>query len=107
MKIHISPDVIRLIVRKTAMEVEGVTRVIAKAPWSFGLKSAIGLKMEGEKIDLTLHLALRYGVDIMAVCREVQRVVKRAVENLVGIEVSSVDIIVEDIDMVQDEKAKS
>lgn len=107
MKIHIAPDVIRLIVQKTALEVEGVTRVTTKAPWSFGLKQAIGLKMEEDKLELTLRLALRYGVDIMAVCREVQQAVKRAVENLVGIEVSSVDIIVEDIDLAQDAKAKS
>ncbi|MGB9552863.1 MAG: Asp23/Gls24 family envelope stress response protein [bacterium] len=50
---------------------------------------------------------MRYGVDIMAVCREVQQAVKRAVENLVGIEVSSVDIIVENIDLAQNAQAKS
>ena len=107
MKIHIAPEVIRLIVQKTALEVEGVTRVITKMPWSLGLKRAIELKVANDKLELTLHLALRYGVDIMAVCREVQQAVKRAVENLVGIEVSSVDIIVENIDLAQNAQAKS
>jgi|GEM_PF-1256945 uncharacterized alkaline shock family protein YloU len=107
MKIHIAPDVIRLIAQKTALEIDGVTRISSKMPWSFGLRRAIGIRVLNEKLELTLRLVLRYGVDIMAVCRNVQETVKRAVENLVGIEVTTIDIIVEDIDLVQDEKAKS
>lgn len=101
MRIHIAPNVLRLIASKAALQVDGVTRVISK-PWSRG---GVSLKVVDHKLELTLRLALRYGVDIMEVSKKVQEEVKRALENLVDVEVSSIDLIVEDIDL-EDAQAK-
>ncbi len=98
MRIKVHPEVIRLIAVLAALEVEGVTRAVSRMPLSHDPKRAARLRVEGGRLELELHLAFRYGEDLLAVARQAQQVVQRAVENLVGAEVASVDIVVEDID---------
>ncbi len=107
MKIRISPDVIRLIAVTAAMEVDGVSRAIPHFPWSSDPKKSIHLRTENEKVHLELHLAFYYGIDLLQASRRVQEQVKRAVENLIGAEVATVDVVVEDVDFIKHEAAKS
>jgi uncharacterized alkaline shock family protein YloU len=99
MRVKVHPEVIRLIAVLSVLEVDGVTRAVSRMPLSHDPKRAARMKVEDGKIQLELHLAFRYGVDILATARLAQDTVKRAVENLVGAEVTSIDIVVEDIDI--------
>jgi uncharacterized alkaline shock family protein YloU len=106
MKIRISPDVIRRIALAAAMEVDGVSRAVSRFPLSSDPKKSVHLRTENEKVHLELHLAFYYGVDLLQASRRVQEEVKRAVENLIGAEVATVDVVVEDVDFSQHEATK-
>lgn len=101
MKIRVSPDVIRLIAIMAALEVEGVTRSAPRFPLGRDQKRGVSLRVHDSNMELEMHLAFRYGVDLLDTARAVQEAVKRAVENQVGVEVTSVDVVVEDVDFLK------
>ncbi len=105
MKIRVSPDVIRLIAIKAALDVEGVTRSAPRFPLGRDQKRGVSLRVHDSNMELEMHLAFRYGVDLLETARAVQETVKRAVENQVGVEVSSIDIVVEDVDFLKSNAA--
>lgn len=108
--IKISDNVAAAIANIAASEVEGVVKVVGSStsPISdlFGKKNyAKGVKvsMEEEGTVVELSLSIIHGVNIVALCENVQNKVKEAVESMTGITVKEINISVSDI-IVQKEK---
>lgn len=98
--LRISTGVIAKIAKLATMETEGVQSV------AMGTGSMQGLfhKMELQKpvlvqftdgiADITVHIIVRYGSKIPSLCEKIQENVKSSVQNMTGITVSKVNIVV-------------
>lgn len=101
----ISEDVIGIIAGLAASEVEGISGM------SLGIVDGINqflgnnkryskgvrIEMEGRKVTIDLYVNVKYGVRIPDIAWSAQNAVKTSVENMTGLEVSSVNINVQGI----------
>lgn len=99
--LQISTEVIAKIASTAAMEVEGVDAVASGGMQSVrgllsktSLRKPVAVEMEDGVAMVTLHIVARYGCKIMSVCKKVQENVKQTIQNMTGITVSRVDVIV-------------
>ena len=101
-KTTLTPDVLVIIARMAALEVEGVKRM---APVKGGVNSLFGRNHEGVRMTVEdnivlvdLYLVLASDVNIREVSRTVQQTVTRAIVEMTGLEVGHVNIHIEDIE---------
>ena len=100
--IKISEDVIAGIANMAACEVEGVARLVSKGitnPKSLiaNFKPAVkgvSIATTPEGLELTLQAALQQGYKIQDVAKKIQQNVSDAVQNMTGLTVKTVNVIV-------------
>ena len=100
--LQISTQVISNIAKLAAMEVDGVQDVSAVAPSMrsiLGQKArntmkAVSVQMEDGVAQITVNLLVAYGSRIPSMCAKVQENVKSTVQNMTGITVSRVNVVV-------------
>lgn len=106
----IDPDVILTMIRLAALEVQGVCRMasgpaglddLVKKYYSEGVK----IDVEDHTVYIDLYLVLYRDVDLHATAHKVQEEVSRSIEELVGMNVGSVNIHIEDIELRKKEIA--
>ena len=107
-KTTVSPDVLTTIVRLTALEVPGVSRLApvsggANRFFKRGASDGVRIEAEDNTVYADLHLILQQDVNIREVSRNVQQNVKRAIHEMVGMDVGQVNIHIEDIDYKDNE----
>ena len=106
-KTTISPEVLITIARLTTLEVEGVSRM-SNLPAGFNrlfnrkYGEGVRLNVDNDTVTADLFIILKNGVNIREVSRNVQNDVARAVTDMVGMEVGSVNIHIEDIDFPEE-----
>jgi len=103
--LNISEDVIGIIAGLAAAEVEGIAGMTLG--FVDGLNQILGsnkkyakgvkIELEGKKVIVDLFVNVKYGVRIPDVAWSAQNAVKKAVENMTGLEVASVNINVQGI----------
>ena len=82
------------------MEVEGVSNVSVGSSGVKGflaktnLPKAVEVNMFDGVAEITVHVVVKYGVKLPAVCKDVQQAVKANVQNMTDITVSKVNIVV-------------
>ena len=107
-KTTVSPEVLTTIARLSALGVQGVSRL---APVSGGVNrffrrgagDGVRIETEGNTVYVNMHLILEENVNIREVSRNVQQDVTRALQETVGMDVSHVNIHIEDIDYEDNE----
>ena len=97
--LQISTEVIAKIARLAALEVDGVADVATGKPRrsllvGAGLKKPVTVVMEDGIATVTVHLTVVYGSKVMPLCEKVQENVKQTIQNMTGITVSRVDVLV-------------
>lgn len=99
--IQIHNSVIAIIARIAAVKVEGVSDVVGSlvedVAGKIGIRQAdrgVHVEIDGDRIRLNLSLAVDYGVFIPRICFEVQTQVRRAVEEMTGKTVKTVNVVV-------------
>ena len=102
-KTTVSPEVISAIARMAALSVPGVKGVGTGESGTsrvFRRRAVDGIRINIQEglIQADIHLIMREGVNIREVGRDVQNQVARAIQEMVGMDVSRIDIHVEDID---------
>lgn len=98
----ISPDVLIRIAQLTSLAVPGVADM---APIPGGVnrffKREVGdgvrIELDNGSVAVDLYLTLDYGIEVRKVSRKVQREVARALEDMVGMNVTRVDVHIEEI----------
>jgi len=104
--IQISENVIAAVVRRYALEVDGVVRFAASSIVG-GLAEMIGKKshesntqvaIEDDIVSISVTLVLEFGVRIPEVAGMVQDVVRSRVEELTGKQVVRVNVLVQDLE---------
>ena len=112
--VKVYESVISSIVRKTVLGMDGVVRFagnslvdnIAEFVGSKAMMDrAISVQMGERSVSVAIQLILKYGVYIPEVASKVQVAVKEQVQELTGMTVENVDVIVMDIEQVDDEEA--
>ena len=97
-KITVEPEVIETIARLSALAFPGVARLISPT----GLKRLLkqdGVKLEivGNCVRLDLYVVTEADASMLTVGRQIQAEVTRAIQEMVGMEVESINIHIEDV----------
>jgi uncharacterized alkaline shock family protein YloU len=102
-KTTVAPDVLVTIARLSALSVPGVSRM---APVTGGVNrlfrrgegEGVRISVEDNTANADLYVILKQDINIREVSRNLQQQVARAIQEMVGMEVGSVNIHIEDID---------
>ena len=99
--LQISTEVIAKIARLAALEVDGVADVATGTSQNVrsllgrtGLQKPVAVVMEDGIATVTVHITVVYGNKVMPLCEKVQENVKQAIQNMTGITVARVDVLV-------------
>ena len=99
--LQISTDVLAKIARLAALEVGGVAEVttgnsqnVRRLLSRTGLQKPVSVVLEDGVAAVTVHLTANYGQKIMPLCEKVQENVKQTIQNMTGITVARVDVLV-------------
>lgn len=101
-KTTIAPGVLVRIAQLTSLSVPGVAGMAAipggvNRLFRRELGDGVRIELNNGSVAADLYLVLEYGVEVRKVSRKVQREVARALEDMVGMEVTSVDVHIEEI----------
>lgn len=102
-KTTIAPDVLVTIARLSALSVPGVSRMASVSGgvnrlFKRGVQDGVRIEVEENVVTTRLYLILKKDVNIREVSRNVQEQVGRALQDMVGMEIGSIAVHVEDID---------
>lgn len=100
--IHISEEVLAAISAAAALEVEGVSSLTN--PSKKNAAKGIHIKLEDEKVVVSLSVLIAYGHTIPEVGKAVQEAVKNAVESMSDLEVAAVNVNVSGIVFPQEKQ---
>jgi len=102
--IVIAPGVLITIARYATLEVEGVAcmgpiptdvlRLFRRMPAAHG----VVLDIDDNQVTIELYIVVKPNVSMREVAREVQRAVTRRIKELVGMDVTAVNIHIHDVD---------
>lgn len=109
--IKIADDVVAVIAGKAASEVSGVfgmaggfaggiTEVFGKKNFSRGIK----VDVQEQEVKIDVNIIVEYGARIPDVAFEIQNRVKKAVENMTGLDVLEVNVHVQGVNTEMQEK---
>lgn len=107
--IKIHENVVSSLVRKAALSVEGVSRLagstfvdnIAEIVGSRKIHDrAISIRMDDDKIEIELKINMKFGYKVPEVASNVQTAIIEEVENVTGMNVMCVNVIVQEIEDV-------
>lgn len=109
--IHISCDVIAIIVGAAADEVDGIAgmggSIVGGIAEKLGRKDfsrGIKVTLEDSKVILDLKVIVNFGVKIMEVADELKKAVRGHIEDITGLEVEAVSIDVQGISLPAKER---
>lgn len=97
-RITVDPEVLETIARLTALAVPGVAR-IAPVPRSrlLGGKEGVRITLQDGSVLVDLYLVVESGYNMLALGRQVQAEVTRAIQEMVGLDVEAVNVYIEDV----------
>ncbi len=102
-KVTIAPTVLTTIVRLAALEQRGVNRVAPVPPTVRGLLGG-GASEEGITVTLTdagvqveLHIIAEPDANMLKLGETLQAAITRAIEEMVGLSVASIDVHIDDV----------
>lgn len=98
--LHIATEVIAKIARLATLEIEGVAEVTLGNAGVRGIFSKVNIQkpvaveMRDELAEVTVYVSAHYGTKIPHMCEAIQENVKTTIQNMTGITVSKVNVIV-------------
>ena len=100
-RVKIADDVIAIIAGTAALEIEGVacmagnlTGDIAQILGRRNLSKGVNVEMVGGNVKVTLSLLSKFGYKLQEISEAVQRRVKTAIENMLGLNAQEINIII-------------
>jgi uncharacterized alkaline shock family protein YloU len=102
-KTTVAPDVLVTIARMSALSVPGVSKMAnvsggVNRLFKRGVHDGVRIEVEDNVVAASLYLVLKQDVNIREVSRNVQKQVARAIQEMIGMDIGSIDIHIEDID---------
>lgn len=103
--VMIADDVIATVAGLAATEVEGVSamqgNLTNELVGRLGMKNltkGVRIELEKDTVSVDLSVQMRYGYSIPKTCKAIQERVKNAIENMVGLSVSVVNVHIVGVD---------
>ena len=97
-RITVAPEVLETIARLTTLAVPGVARLQSSAGVGRLLRQGgVRIEMVGSSAAIELHVVTEPDINLLRIGHQIQAEVTRAIQDLVGMEVHSVDVYVEDV----------
>lgn len=107
-EVRIADDVVTTIIGLAASDVKGVsslagnaTRDVISRVGTKSLSKGVRLTIDGDEVNVSLAVNIRYGYNVPDTCAKVQDRVKSAVETMTGLKVNEVNIRVASVVMDQ------
>jgi uncharacterized alkaline shock family protein YloU len=102
-KTTVAPDVLITIAKMSALSVPGVSRMAnvsggVNRLFKRKIHDGVRIEVEDNVVVVDLYLVLRKDVNIREVARNVQKQVARAIQEMIGMDIGSIEIHIEDID---------
>jgi uncharacterized alkaline shock family protein YloU len=105
-KTTIAPEVLETIARLTTLAVPGVARLTSPPGVQSLLRSdGVQIQVSGNRVRIELFVVTEPDARMLGVGRQIQAEVTRAIQDLVGMEVQSVDVHIEDVAYPPSQKA--
>jgi uncharacterized alkaline shock family protein YloU len=109
-KITIAPDVLLTIAQLTTLQVEGVSRLShtpAKVNRLFkkGYGEGVNIEVTNDTVYADIYLIMKDSANLREVSRTIQYEVGRALTDMIGMKIGSINIHIEDIDFPEDVEA--
>jgi len=100
----IAPEVIETIIKMTAMETDGVSKIPAQLT-----HQPVRIRInEEKKIDADVYVRIEYPYNVIHVGKKLQENINRVISETIGMEPGSINIRIEDIDYLNNsEKERS
>jgi uncharacterized alkaline shock family protein YloU len=99
--VRISRRVLRTVVEQAALRVAGVARMAVPAgwqPWGRGRpQHGVSLAVHGDSVAVDLYLIVEPGSSMVKVGTDVQEAVGAAVEHILGMGVSEINVYIQDV----------
>ena len=107
-KTTIAHDVLLTIARLSAVKTPGVSRTNPLPAgvdrlFKRGVEDGVSVEVRGQSVLVDLYLVMEPGYNLREVGHAVQAAVRRAIEEMVGMDVLAVNIHIEDVDDTQRE----
>ena len=110
--IQISENVIAAVVRRYSLSVPGVARlagqsIVGGLADMFGKRindKSIVVELADERVNLTVHIIIKFGEHVPTVATHVQDVCRKYVEELTGQHVGCIDVVVTNLAGADDEE---
>jgi uncharacterized alkaline shock family protein YloU len=97
-RITIAPEVLETIARLTALAVPGVARLTSPPGVRRLLRrDGVRIKIIEDSVYVVLNVVTEPHVNLLRVGRQIQAEVTRAIQDMIGMDVGSVDVYIEDI----------
>ncbi|KXB43457.1 hypothetical protein HMPREF3188_01519 [Tissierellia bacterium KA00581] len=102
--VKISNDIFYMITAIATMEVEGVCSIVGvnkdvEKITSKNCKKGININFLDKSVEISINVTLKYGEKLNELVKKIQENVKLKIEVMTGINVSSVNVIIESIEM--------
>ena len=105
-KITIAPEVLETTARLTTLAVPGVARVTSPPGMRRLLRhDGVDIEVIGNSVRVKLYVVTEPHASMLSVGRQIQAEVTRAIQDMVGMEVQSVDVHIEDVTYPPPEEA--
>jgi uncharacterized alkaline shock family protein YloU len=101
-KTTIDPEVLLTIVRLTSLSVDGVSQMasgphnvdsLIRRSYSNGVK----VEVENNTVYVDVYLVMKRDINLLETSRKVQQKIKRAILEMVGMEIGTINVHIEDI----------
>jgi len=103
-KVTIAPNVLTTIVHQTTLEQTGVSRLVPVPPKMRGWLDAASAANDGISVQVVeggvrvaVHVAAENGRNLLKLGEMIQDSIVRAIEEMVGMAVASVDVFIDDV----------
>jgi uncharacterized alkaline shock family protein YloU len=97
-KITIAPQVLETTARLTTLAVPGVARMSPPSGVPRLLRQdGVGIEVVGNRVRVTLHVVAEPDANMLSIGRQIQAEVARVIQDMIGMEVQSIDVHIEDV----------
>jgi len=96
--VTVEPEVLETIARLSALEVPGVVRIAKKdVDRILGTGKSVRVSVQDDAVTVVLHIVAGPGTSLLRLGQAVQYEVTRAIQQMIGMPVKSVDVHIEDV----------
>ncbi|MEM9776455.1 MAG: Asp23/Gls24 family envelope stress response protein [Chloroflexota bacterium] len=99
-QIVVAPEVIMTVIREATLSVGQVDSMVSPSTSLFSRsqgRDGVTLQQSDAGLKIDIHVALEQNSNMMEVAKSVQASVSDAVDQIIGLEVESIDVHIEDI----------